>query len=347
MRYLTLGPSGLSVSRFALGTGGAFSTIDKEQAFRLVDFFLDSGGTFIDSGNTYGAGMAESRVGLWLAAHPHKRDQIVLSSKARFPTNDFPNGLGLSRRHLSDALNASLKRLQVDSIDIYQMHAWDPLTPIDETLEFADSAIRSGKVHYLGLSNFTGWQIAQAAERGSLGGRAAPISVQVQYSLVAREAEWEILPASREYWLGVLAWSPLGGGFLSGRYSRSALPSDGVWGSSIDTGEQNLRILDATERAAHALNASLAEVALAWVHSRPDVAVVLLGATTEAELASSLRALDLDVSEFSAELEQVSRPTCHPYPYGARGAEQRSRRVKGGREYQYKPRLPDGCGGIA
>ncbi|NHC47682.1 aldo/keto reductase, partial [Motilibacter aurantiacus] len=198
-------------------------------AFAQLDAFTEAGGTLVDTADVYGGGASEHLVGEWLASRPGEvTDRVVLSTKGRFPTSGDPNGVGLSRRHLQRALDASLRRLGVETIDLYQAHSWDPATPIEETLSFLEDAVRAGKVRYFGVSNFTGWQVQKAADVAAAHGWARPASVQVQYNLLGREVEWEIVPAAESAGAGLLAWSPLAGGLLTGKYARDQRPAEGT-----------------------------------------------------------------------------------------------------------------------
>ena len=225
MEYRTLGRSGCVVSTFALGTMTFGTETNEDGAHAQLDRFLEAGGTLIDTADVYSAGVSEQIIGRWLAARRGARDQIVLATKGRFPTGGGPNDAGLSRRHLRAALDASLRRLGVDSVDLYQVHAYDPLTPLEETLRFLDDAVRAGKLHYLGLSNFTGWQVQKAVDIADFRGLSRPVTLQPQYNLLAREIEWEIVPACQSTGLGLLPWSPLGGGWLTGKYRREQPPT--------------------------------------------------------------------------------------------------------------------------
>jgi aryl-alcohol dehydrogenase-like predicted oxidoreductase len=176
----------------------------------------------------YSQGRSEQIIGRWLAKQPPEvREQVVLATKGRFATGAGPNEVGLSRRHLARALDASLDRLGVDTIDLYQVHAWDPLTSIEETLMFLDAAVRAGKIRYYGLSNFTGWQIQKAVDMADARALPRPITLQPQYNLLAREVEWEMVPACQAEALGLLPWSPLGGGWLTGKYRRGEAAPEG------------------------------------------------------------------------------------------------------------------------
>ncbi|HEX3539823.1 MAG TPA: aldo/keto reductase [Acidimicrobiales bacterium] len=338
MEYRTLGASGCAVSAYALGTMTFGKETEEEEAHAQLDRYVDAGGTLIDTADVYSAGRAEEIVGRWWRkVAPAVRDRMVLATKGRFPTTDGPNGAGLSRRHLSEALDASLARLQTDVIDLYQAHAWDPLTPIEETLRFYDDAVRAGKIRYAGFSNFTGWQVQKAVDTADRVGVARPVSLQPQYNLLVREVEWEIIPACQSTGLGVLPWSPLGGGWLTGKYRREERPSGATrLGENPDRGveaydrrrrvERTWEVIDCVERIATARGVSMSQVALAWLAARPAVASVILGARTLPQLEDNLGAasLRLDADETAA-LDRASDPAAADYPYGGPGVEQRSR----------------------
>lgn len=344
MDYTTLGASGISVSRFALGTMTFGREASEQDSFVQLDRFTELGGNLVDTADVYGSGASEQIIGRWLARLPAgARDQIVLATKARFPMGAGPNDLGLSRKHLAVALDASLTRLGVETIDLYQVHAYDPNTPLQETLAFLSDAVSAGKVHHVGLSNFTGWQTQRAVDLAEFRGLAGPVSIQPQYSLVAREIEWEIVPAAIANGLGILPWSPLGGGWLTGKYSRpeasrgqSRLGGDAERGVGALGGrggpERITGIVDAVREIAADRAASMAQVALAWVRSRPGVTSVILGARTIDHLNDNLGAVDVVLTDAETErLTAVSDPGAGDYPYGAIGTEQRSRRLAGGR----------------
>ncbi len=333
-----LGSSGCAVSSLALGTMTFGTETDEAAAHAQLDRFVEAGGTLIDTADVYGAGASEEIIGRWLSKVPATvRDCVVLATKGRFPTSSEPNGAGLSRRHLSKALDASLARLQSDVVDLYQAHAWDPLTPIDETLRFYDDAVRAGKVRYVGFSNFTGWQIQKAVDECRRSGLAAPVSLQPQYNLLVREVEWEIIPACESTGLGVLPWSPLGGGWLTGKYRRDERPSGATrLGENPDRGVEaydrrqtmarTWAVIDCVQAIASRRGCSMAQVAIAWLAARPAVTSVILGARTLDQLEGNLGATEVQLdAEESAELDRVSDPSAADYPYGGPGVEQRSR----------------------
>ncbi len=316
---------------------------DEPGAHQQLDRFVEAGGTLVDTANTYGAGRSEEIIGGWFASRPADiTGPVVLATKGRFPQDDSPNGVGLSARHLTRALDASLRRLGLESVDLYQVHAFDPLTPLEETLRTLDGFIRAGKIRYYGLSNFTGWQLTKAVHLARALNIAGPVTLQPQYSLLVREIEWEIVPAAMDAGMGLLPWSPLGGGWLSGKYRRDQRPSGATrLGEDPDRGmeaydrrgtDRTWNVIEAVQKVAEERGVSMAEIALAWVTGRPGVSSTILGARTTGQLETNLRAGDLRLTPAeTAALDAASdlRPT--DYPYGEMGLEQRSRNIAGGR----------------
>jgi aryl-alcohol dehydrogenase-like predicted oxidoreductase len=343
MEYRLLGSSGCAVSALTLGTLTFGNETDQATSFSQLDRFTEAGGTLVDSADVYADGRAEEIIGRWLAARPGRRELVVLATKGRFPTDESPNGHGLSRRHLSLALEASLRRLNVETIDLYQVHAWDPLTRLEETLRFLDDAVRAGKINYVGLSNFTGWQLQKAVDIADFRGLSAPVSMQPQYNLLARAVEWEIVPACQAAGLGMLAWSPLASGWLTGKYRQGEPPPAGtrvvenadegmrIWNQHGQSG-QTWQVLDAVRKVAEGRGVSLAQVAIAWLMARPAVSSVILGARSMDQLTGNMAAAELKLTpEETRLLDQASEPPTPDYPYGEPGQSQRSRRIQGGR----------------
>ncbi|MEV0394791.1 aldo/keto reductase [Polymorphospora rubra] len=341
MRYRTLGTTGTVVSTYCLGTMTFGAESDDDTAFAQLDLFVERGGTFIDTADVYSAGLSEQIVGRWLAERPGMRDRVVLATKGRFPMGPGANDAGLSRVHLGRALDASLRRLEVETIDLYQAHAWDPLTPIEETLRFFDDAVRAGKIRYVGVSNFTGWQLQKAALLSRHLGLSPVVTLQPQYNLLARDVEFELVPVCEAEGIGILPWSPLGGGWLTGKYTRDSRPAGATrLGENPQRGmeaydprnrdERTWRVVDAVRDIAAERGVSMAAVALAWLVDRPAVTSVILGARTVAQLEDNLSAtgLTLDAKE-RERLDEASAPVVADYPYGAAGREQRDRRVPG------------------
>ena len=342
MEYRTLGRSGCAVSALALGTMTFGSESDEDVSHAQLDTFVEAGGTLIDTADVYTPGVSEEIIGRWLAKQPAEiRSQVVLATKGRFAMGDGPNDAGLSRRHLRDALDASLRRLGVESVDLYQVHAFDPLTPLEETLGFLDDAVHAGKISYVGLSNYTGWQVQKIVDLAEFRGLAVPVTLQPQYNLLVREIEWEIVPACESTELGLLPWSPLGGGWLTGKYTQDARPSGATrLGEDPERGveaydrrsvhQRTWDVIEAVQSVASARGVSMAQVALAWVVDRPRVSSVILGARTVEQLQDNLGAAGLHLSEDeTAVLDAASDPAAADYPYGEPGAEQRSRLVAG------------------
>jgi aryl-alcohol dehydrogenase (NADP+) len=343
MDYRTLGTSGIVVSEQALGTMTFGAEADEETSHSILDTFVEAGGTFVDTADVYSSGASESIIGRWLAAHPTEREQVVIATKGRFPMGAGPNDLGLSRRHLSRALDASLTRLGVEQIDLYQMHAWDALTPIDETLRFLNDAVAAGKIGYYGFSNYLGWQLTKAVHVALNHGWAQPVTLQPQYNLLVRDIEHEVVPAALDAGIGLLPWSPLAGGWLSGKYSKDVAPTGATrlgenpqrgmeaWQKRNDN-PRTWAVIDALHEVADAHGASLSQVALAWLGSRPAVTSVILGARTTGQLTDNLGAVDLDLSEDElGRLSEASAPVIDDYPYGTAGVAQRHRKIEGGR----------------
>jgi aryl-alcohol dehydrogenase-like predicted oxidoreductase len=337
MQYRTLGRSGAAVSSLGLGTMTFGTESNEDVAHSQLDRFITSGGTFVDTADVYGGGASEEIIGRWLAARPTDvSEPLVLATKGRFPMGSTPNSSGLSRRHLTRALDASLTRLGVERVDLYQTHAWDELTPLEETLRTLDSFIAAGKIHYYGLSNVTGWQLTKIVHVARALGVAEPVTLQPQYSLIVREIEWEVVPAALDAGVGLLPWSPLGGGWLSGKYTREAAPAaDTRMGDDPGRGmeavarrgtDRTWAIIDAVQSVAEATGASMAAVALAWVTNRPAVTSTILGARTVEQLEANLAAADLVLdAQHVAALDAASAVPVADYPYGEMGIDQRSR----------------------
>jgi aryl-alcohol dehydrogenase-like predicted oxidoreductase len=343
MEYRTLGGSGCAVSSLCLGTMTFGTETDEARAHEQLDLFLKAGGTFVDTADVYSNGVSEEIIGRWFANRPADvTEPVVLATKGRFGLDDSPNGAGLSARHLTRALDASLRRLGLESVDLYQVHAYDALTPMEETLRTLDQFVRAGKIRYYGLSNFTGWQLTKAVHLARAMNVAGPVTLQPQYSLLAREIEWEIVPAVLDAGLGMLPWSPLGGGWLSGKYQRDQRPTgDTRLGDDPNRGmeaydrrgtERTWNVIDAVQKVAEDRGVSMAEVALAWVTDRPGVTSTILGARTISQLETNLRAAGVHLTGAeTAALDAASDPHPADYPYGELGVDQRARILPGDR----------------
>jgi aryl-alcohol dehydrogenase (NADP+) len=339
MDYRTLGRSGCAVSSLCLGTMTFGVEADESGAHQQLDRFIEAGGTLVDTADVYGGGRSEEIIGRWFATRTADvTEPVVLATKGRMPTDDSPNGAGLSARHLTRALDASLRRLGLESVDLYQVHAFDPLTPLEETLRTLDQFMRAGTIRYYGLSNFTGWQLTKAVHLARALNIAEPVTLQPQYSLLAREIEWEIVPAALDAGLGLLPWSPLGGGWLSGKYKRDERPTGATrLGEDPNRGmeaydrrgtERTWNVIDAVQKVAEDRGVSMAEIAIAWVTDRPAVTSTILGARTLSQLETNLRAAGLHLTPAeTAALDAASDPHPTDYPYGKLGVEQRDRRL--------------------
>ena len=342
MDYRTLGRSGCAVSSVCLGTMTFGTETGQAAAHQQLDQFIDAGGTLVDTADVYSRGASEEIIGRWFASRPAQvTERVVLATKGRFPLGGAPNDAGLSAVHLTRALDASLRRLGRDAVDLYQVHAYDPLTPLEETLRTLDGFVRSGKIRYYGLSNFTGWQLTKTVHLARELNVAPPVTLQPQYSLLAREIEWEIVPAAMDAGLGLLPWSPLGGGWLSGKYRRDERPAGATrLGEDPDRGmeaydrrstDRTWRVIDAVQKVAEDRGVSMAEVALAWVTGRPAVSSTILGARTTDQLQTNLRAAGLRLTpDETAVLDAASDPDPVDYPYGKLGVQQRTRSLGAG-----------------
>jgi aryl-alcohol dehydrogenase-like predicted oxidoreductase len=326
MLYRQLGASGLRVSCFALGTasfgvGGSeqkSGVVDVAAAQHQLDMALEAGVNFVDTADAYGAGASETVLSQVLQG---RRDRVVLATKARFSTGDGPNDAGSSRYHLVQACEASLRRLRTEHIDLYQLHEWDGQTPLEETLSALDLLVSSGKVRYVGCSNFAGWQVMKALGVAARDGRPRFVSNQVYLSLLERSAEYDIVPTALDQGLGLLIWSPLAGGLLSGKFRRGHPEPDGSRHSGgwpeppLDDRERLYDIVELLAEIGAAHDVSPARVALAWLVTRPAVTSVIVAARTEAQLAENLAAASLVLSEDEqGRLERATRPPLI-YPY--------------------------------
>ena len=325
MDYRYLGRTGLKVSELCLGamTFGREST--EAESIQMMNRFVEAGGNFIDTANVYTRGISEEIVGRWL--RNRNRNELVIATKARFPMGEGPNDLGLSRKHLLGAVEDSLRRLQTDYLDLYQVHCWDPGTPLDETLSTLDTLVRSGKVRYIGASNYSGWQLQKAIDMSRYHAWEPFSSLQPLYNLLDRSLEWELVPVCENEGLGIIPWSPLRGGWLSGKYRRGmAAPVAGTriekaeqegWSESWSAynTERTWSILDALFAVAEETGKQPAQVALRWLLQRPGVTAPIVGARTLAHLESNLGATGWTLSPAQmAQLTEVSEPEL-PYPY--------------------------------
>ena len=322
--YLTLGRSGLRVSPFCLGAmtfgedWGWGSTVAESEA--IISRFLERGGNFIDTANGYTKGHSEAIIGDYFA-RVGRRDRAVIATK--FSTNLYlgdPNGGGASRKTIVESCEQSLRRLRTDYIDLYWMHFWDPFTPIDETMRALDDLVRAGKVRYVGASDTPAWKVAQGQLLAQFHGWSPFVGLQIEYSLIERTVEGELVPMAREMGLGITPWSPLRGGVLSGKYTRAnaaeARPDRGDRVTAFLT-ERNLTIIDELIRIAGELGTSPASVALAWVQARPGVTSTIIGARRLDQLEQNLAAADITLRDADVTaLNKVSEPVLNfPAPF--------------------------------
>jgi aryl-alcohol dehydrogenase-like predicted oxidoreductase len=321
-----LGRSGLVVSRLGLGTLTWGRDTDEDEAAMQLTAFVDAGGTLVDTADVYVDGESERILGR-LLADVVPRSDVLVATKAVGRTGPGPMGRGSSRGHLLAALDASLERLGVDHVDLWQLHAWDEDTPLEETLAACDTAVASGRARYVGVSNFTGWQTAQAVTwQRAWPGRTPVVSTQMEYSLLQRGIEREVVPAAEALGVGVLPWSPLGRGLLTGKY-RHSTPTDSrgasaLWGGFIDglRSPSTDRVVEAVVTAAQGLGRTPLAVALAWVRDRPGVVAPIVGARTAQQLQASLDAEDVRLPPaICTALNDVSAP---PAGYPERRPEQ-------------------------
>ena len=327
MEYRQLGHSGLRISALTLGTmtfggRGGFSAVGAtgiDGARRQVDVCLDAGVNLIDTADVYSGGLAEEITGEVIKG---RRDTLLLSSKVRMAMGDGPNDAGLSRQHIIAGCEASLRRLGTDHIDIYHVHEWDGQTRLEETLSALNSLVSAGKVRYLAASNYAGWQLMKALAVADSHGFERFAAQQVYYSLEARDAEYELVPLAVDQGLGILVWSPLAGGLLSGKYRRNGSPESGTrqvsgtWNEPpVRTREKLYDTVEILVDIAGAHGASPAQVALAWLLGRPAVTSVIIGARTDEQLLDNLGGASLLLSaDERAALDKVSAPELI-YPY--------------------------------
>ena len=295
---------------------------------KLIDIVADAGVNLIDTANVYSGGGSEELIGEAMGGK--RKPGMLIATKARFSMGPGPNDRGLSRWHLIRECEASLKRLRTDVIDLYQVHQWDGLTPLEETMEALDSLVRSGKVRYIGCSNYSGWHIMKAMEVARRDGRVPFVSEQIHYTLQAREAEYELIPIAVDQKLGVLVWSPIAGGLLSGKHRRdkSAEGSRLVagWGEPPIHDEDALwAIVDELVAIAEARKVSAAQIALAWLLQRPAVTSLIIGGRTEAQFRDNLASVDVKLTDDErARLDKVSLPPLiYPYWHQSRAASDR------------------------
>jgi aryl-alcohol dehydrogenase-like predicted oxidoreductase len=328
MRYRRLGSCGLLVSELALGTmifgEPSPRSTPPDEAERIIHRFIDAGGNHIDTADVYAGGRSEEIVG---RAIKGKRAGLVLASKVRFPTGEGPNDTGLSRYHIVQGVEASLRRLQVETIDLLYMHCWDNLTPLEESLRAFDDLVISGKIRYIGVSNFKAWQLMKALGLSDRHGWARFVAAQYQYSLVVRDIEAEFLDLCQSEGVGLVPWGPLGGGFLSGKYQRDnppTAPEQGRLATEPDeheeswirrSTERNWRLLDVMNDIVQDYSFTHSQIALAWLLTRPGVSSIIAGVRTLQQLEDNLGALEVELPQDEiTRLDEVSAME-DGYPY--------------------------------
>lgn len=319
MDYRQLGRSGVRVSPLCLGTMNFGDPTDADESVRMIDRALEAGISFVDTADIYAGGESERIVGRAIAA---RRDEVVLATKGNIPTGTGPNEGGSSRKHLRAALEASLRRLGTDYLDLYYLHRPDPTCPLEETLAFCDEQVRLGKVLYLGVSNFWGWQLADAMGLCALHGWAPLTALQPVYSMVNRDCEVELLPSARRFGVGVVSYSPVARGVLSGQYRTGAEPPAGsraargnVRLAQTEWHDENLAVAASLAPLAERLGCTLAQLAVAWVLANPNVTSAICGPRTMAHLEDNLGALEVVIDQdLEAAVDDLVPPGCHPYP---------------------------------
>ncbi|MCV9887157.1 aldo/keto reductase [Metabacillus halosaccharovorans] len=318
MQYKTLGKSGLLVSELCLGAMTFGKEVNEEDSINMVHRFLDKGGNFIDTADVYVGGESEKIVG---KAIKERRSEVVLATKVRMRVGPHPNDFGYSRRRIMEGIDQSLKRLNTDYIDLYQLHVWDHLTPIEETIRTLDDLVSSGKVRYIGCSNFLAWQMMKALSYSDFQNMVRFISIQPQYSLINREMDREILPLCKEENVGIIPWAPIGGGFLTGKYRKGESPnsgrlSNGVGESSWENraNEKNFAILEAVQEIAHSLDKTPAQVALRWLLQKEEITSPIFGASSLEQFEENIGSIGWELTaEQWNQLDEISKlPSEYP-----------------------------------
>jgi aryl-alcohol dehydrogenase-like predicted oxidoreductase len=322
MDYRTLGTTGLKVSELCLGAMMFGDRTDEQDSRKILQTFTDAGGTFIDTADVYGAGASEEVLGRWLKTQ--QRSDYVIATKVWGRVGSRPTDQGLSRKHILDAIDASLRRLGTDYVDLYQLHRWDDSVPLAETLSTLDSLVKAGKVRYIGVSNFRGWQLQKAVDLCAQNGWEPLSSLQPLYTLLDRSPEWELLPVCKNEGLGVITWSPLRSGWLSGAFRRgmTAPPEDskvstpGTHSWDRYANEHTWNVIDELTAVAAETGRTLPQVAVRWLMQRPGVTAPIIGPRTPEYLDDLLGAAEFSLApEHQERLDVASRPEPVPYPY--------------------------------
>lgn len=317
MKQRFLGRTGLRVSELCLGTMMFGSAADEATSHRMLDAFAEAGGTFIDTADMYGRGVSEEILGRWLKGR--RRDELVVATKVFATMSDAPNAGGLSRKHILSAVDASLRRLGTDYIDLYQTHVWDATTPVEETLSTLDTLVKAGKVRYLGASNHSGAQLQKALDVARAHGWEPYSCLQPFYNLLGREIEWELLPLSVAEGVGVIPYSPLQGGWLSGKFRRDmAAPPEGTRGAASwkeRATEETWQVVDAVLDVAEEAGRTPAQVALRWLLQQPGVTAPIVGARSVEQLADNLGCVGWELTPEQHERLTTASARPLPYPY--------------------------------
>jgi aryl-alcohol dehydrogenase-like predicted oxidoreductase len=334
MDYRHLGKTGVRVSELCLGAMTFGRDTTEDDSLRIMDRFEEAGGNFIDTADVYSTGVSEQIVGHWLKGK--NRDDVVLATKIRFAMGGGPNDVGLSRKHIIAGVEASLRRLGTDYIDLYQVHAWDPKTPLEETLGTLNDLVRKGLVRYIGASNFRGWQLQKAVDVSKYHGWEPFVSIQPQYNLLCRATEYEVIPVCLQEGLGIMPWSPLRGGWLSGKFHRGMIepPQDTRVAKAEKQGwseswtnyntEHTWNVLDELFRVAEEAGKTPAQTAINWLLQQPGVTSPIIGIRTMEQLESNLGAIGWSLTE--GQLAKLNAASGMPvsYPYDSRAEQQQS-----------------------
>jgi aryl-alcohol dehydrogenase-like predicted oxidoreductase len=329
MKYRTLGRSGLLVSELCLGTMTFGKGTEEQESIKIIDRFLDDGGNFIDTADVYVDGVSEEIVG---KAIKKRRSEVILATKVRMKVGPNPNDMGYSRKRILDGVESSLRRLNTDYIDLYQLHVWDHLTPIEETLRTLDDLITSGKVRYIGCSNFLAWQLMKSLAYSDFQRYARFISIQPQYSLINREMDREVMSLCLEENVGVIPWAPLGGGFLTGKYNSGEVPNTGRLAAGVGESswerratDRNFSILSTIKEISQETSKSEAQVSLNWLLMRDGITSPIFGARTYEQLEENLGSVGWNLTQ--DQWERLNQASALPEEYPIRFIEKFKRRL--------------------
>ncbi len=332
MEYRFLGNTGLKVSELAFGTQTFGWGADEKTAHAMADLFVEAGGNLFDTADSYNSGAAESMLGSWLKAREN-RHSVIVATKVFFPTGDGPNDAGASRKHILHSINESLGRLKTDYVDLYQIHCFDLSTPLEETLSALDDLVRAGKVRYMGASNYTASQLEKALMLSEIHQWESFSALQAEYSLIVRSTEWELLPLCKEEGVGFLAWSPVAGGWLTGKYGRNQPPPSNSrvgrkdrWDDQPEQRESELtwRVIDNLIEIGKDCGKTPAQIALNWILQQPGITTSILGVRTLEQLKENLGCIGWQLSE--EEMNRLKKASDVPLPYPYRFIERYTRR---------------------